>query len=91
MFSNDRCMAIQFPVADGQPQFNTGTSMEVLKKLIGNSKVTATQRYFRSRPERIQCGYFAETEFAAQPKSSKQASGLDLRPDLSLVKRPSAV
>lgn len=41
---------------------NAGMSSTVLKELMGHSSFTATQRYFRIRPERLAREYFAAME-----------------------------
>jgi site-specific recombinase XerD len=66
---------------------NAGMSMEVLKELLGHSKLTATQRYFKVRPERIQREYYAATEFPTEPHTVNEISQPDLALGPYLVKR----
>lgn len=66
---------------------NAGMSMEVLKELLGHRELTATQRYFKVRPERIQREYYAATEFPTGPHAVNETSQLDLALGLHLVKR----
>jgi hypothetical protein len=61
--------------------------MEVLKELLGHSKLTATQRYFKVRPERIQREYYAATEFPTEPHTVNEISQPDLALGPYLVKR----
>lgn len=69
---------------------DAGMSMEVLKELLGHKKLTATQRYFKIRPERIQREYYAATEFAAGQTPVNSVPELELATGLHLVKRRSA-
>jgi integrase/recombinase XerC len=48
---------------------NAGMSSTVLKDLLGHASFTATQRYFRIRPERLAREYFAAYEYLSPPKA----------------------
>ena len=66
---------------------NAGMSMEVLKELLGHKELTATQRYFKIRRERIQREYYAATEFPTEPHTVNEISKSDLALGPHLVKR----
>ena len=45
---------------------NAGMSAAVLQELMGHACLSATQRYFRVRPERLTREYFSVMEFVRQ-------------------------